>query len=166
MGEWKSLIFVPENYDSLKGYPVIVALHGYGGSPYDFTRDLAKFLREKGYIFVCPFGTEVHGLRSFAWGSIDSCEVKYPINQRHLRFLLKLWNDAEIMWYAGFAKNWQALGKPKGYGMVIIYIFYTILIGVPIKPNTERSSFSITLRACTVSKWLDLILNVGGSVPS
>ncbi len=31
----------------------------------------------------------------------------YSINQRHLRFLLKLWNDPEIMRYAGFARNWS-----------------------------------------------------------
>lgn len=30
-----------------------------------------------------------------------------PMTQRHLRFLLKLWNDPEIMRYAGFARNWD-----------------------------------------------------------
>jgi len=30
-----------------------------------------------------------------------------PINKDHLKFLLKLWNDAEIMRYAGFARNWK-----------------------------------------------------------
>jgi len=31
----------------------------------------------------------------------------HPMTQQHLKFLLKLWNDPEIMRYAGFAKNWN-----------------------------------------------------------
>lgn len=31
----------------------------------------------------------------------------HPMTQRHLEFLLKLWNDPQIMRYAGFAKNWD-----------------------------------------------------------
>ncbi len=31
----------------------------------------------------------------------------HPITQRHLKFLLKLWNDPQIMRYAGFARNWS-----------------------------------------------------------
>jgi len=30
----------------------------------------------EGYIFVCPFGTEIHGIKSFAWGDITKCEEK------------------------------------------------------------------------------------------
>jgi hypothetical protein len=30
-----------------------------------------------------------------------------PVVQKDLRFLLGLWNDPEIMRYAGFAKNWN-----------------------------------------------------------
>ena len=30
-----------------------------------------------------------------------------PVTQKDLRFLLRLWNDPEIMRYAGFAKNWD-----------------------------------------------------------
>jgi len=31
----------------------------------------------------------------------------YIISKRHLRFLLKLWNDPVIIRYAGFARNWD-----------------------------------------------------------
>lgn len=31
----------------------------------------------------------------------------FPINRGHLKFLLRLWNEPEIMRYAGFAKNWS-----------------------------------------------------------
>ena len=30
-----------------------------------------------------------------------------PVAQKDLRFLLGLWNDPEVMRYAGFAKNWN-----------------------------------------------------------
>jgi RimJ/RimL family protein N-acetyltransferase len=33
--------------------------------------------------------------------------VIYPATQKHLGFLLRLWNDPEIMRYAGFARNWD-----------------------------------------------------------
>ncbi len=29
-----------------------------------------------------------------------------PVDQRHLEFLRALWNDPEVMQYAGFARNW------------------------------------------------------------
>lgn len=38
----------------------------------------------------------------------------HPITQRHLKFLLKLWNDPQIMQYAGFARNWN-YGQIKGW---------------------------------------------------
>jgi len=31
----------------------------------------------------------------------------HPMTQKHLKFLLKFWNNPEIMRYAGFAKNWN-----------------------------------------------------------
>ncbi len=30
-----------------------------------------------------------------------------PVNHRHLKFLLRLWNDPEVMRYAGSAKDWD-----------------------------------------------------------
>jgi predicted esterase len=74
--EWKSLIFVPENYNPSKKYPLFIALHGYGGSPENFTKRLHKFLTDKGFIFMAPYGTEVHGLTSFSWGDVKKCEEK------------------------------------------------------------------------------------------
>lgn len=31
----------------------------------------------------------------------------FPVNQGYLKFLLKLWNEPDIMRYAGFARNWS-----------------------------------------------------------
>jgi predicted esterase len=74
--EWKPLVFLPENYNPSKKYPLFVALHGYGGSPENFTRRFHKFLTGKGYIFLAPYGTEVYGLKSFGWGNTEKCENK------------------------------------------------------------------------------------------
>jgi len=74
--KWESLIFIPPDYDSSQKYPLFIVLHGYGSSPSDFTRELPIFLTEKGFIFLIPYGTEVHGLTSFSWGDVDKCEEK------------------------------------------------------------------------------------------
>ncbi len=74
--EWKPLVFPPKNYDPSRKYPLFIALHGYGGSPKNFTRRLHKFLTEKGYVFMAPYGTEVYGLKSFGWGDVKKCEEK------------------------------------------------------------------------------------------
>lgn len=39
----------------------------------------------------------------------------HPIIQRHLKFLLNLWNGPEIMRYAGFARNWNDSQMKKWY---------------------------------------------------
>jgi predicted esterase len=74
--EWRSLVSLPEDYDSLQTYPLFIALHGYGGTPFDFKKDMIQSLTEKRYIYVCPYGTEVRGLTSFSWGDVEKCEKK------------------------------------------------------------------------------------------
>jgi len=74
--EWPSCVFIPSDYDSKKFYPILFMLHGYGTSPDDFTHELAKFFTKKGFIYVVPYGTEIFGLSSFGWGSVEKVEDK------------------------------------------------------------------------------------------
>lgn len=39
----------------------------------------------------------------------------HPVNHRHLRFLLRLWNDPEVMRYAGSAKDWDEVQMRRWY---------------------------------------------------
>lgn len=74
--EWPPYIFIPSDYDSTENYPVLVMLHGYGASPRGFIGELAEFLTERGFIYIVPYGTEVLGTSSFAWGEFGEAENK------------------------------------------------------------------------------------------
>lgn len=74
--EWKTLVFKPEDYNPEKKYPLFIGLHGYGGSADNFLRAVKDYINKKGYILAIPYGTEVQGLTSFSWGSINKCKEK------------------------------------------------------------------------------------------
>ncbi len=74
--EWKPLVSLPENYNPSKKYPLFIALHGFGDSPVNFSKRLKKFITDKGYILLCPYGTEIFGTTSFGWGETEKCEKK------------------------------------------------------------------------------------------
>jgi predicted esterase len=74
--EWPSYVFIPSDYDSTEYYPVLIMLHGYGTSPRSFIGELAEFLTERGFIYIVPYGTEILGTSSFAWGEVGEVENK------------------------------------------------------------------------------------------
>jgi len=70
--EWKPIITVPESFESKK-YPVVIALHGFGSNPVDFSRTNSPRITPLGYILSCPYGPEIRGSTSFGWGEdVDS----------------------------------------------------------------------------------------------
>jgi len=74
--EWSSYVFIPSDYNFKENYPVLVMLHGYGASPRGFIGELAEILTERGFIYIVPYGTEVLGTSSFAWGEFGEVENK------------------------------------------------------------------------------------------
>jgi predicted peptidase len=57
-------LFVPQTYDPARRWPLVVALHGYGGNQdYFFAAldTLPELLEEHGYIFVAPLGYSTGG---------------------------------------------------------------------------------------------------------
>ena len=53
--------FIPSNYDSMKKFPLIVALHGMGGDENSFfaaynNGEIKRLAESRGYIVVCPKG--------------------------------------------------------------------------------------------------------------
>jgi len=74
--DWEPFIFVPEAKPE-KGYPVLVALHGYGGSPSGFTQaGVARLFTDRGFLYAVPYGERVQGPDSFAWsGGKDTEET-------------------------------------------------------------------------------------------
>lgn len=49
----KCRIFLPENYDAEKAYPLLIGMHGYGGSSEEFSQ-LWKIPKSHSFIFVVP----------------------------------------------------------------------------------------------------------------
>jgi predicted esterase len=59
---------LPEGYDPGKPHPLLVAMHGFGGEPQNFSKVFAKACGRKGYILCCPYGPVVMGKAAFHWG--------------------------------------------------------------------------------------------------
>ena len=63
-------MYVPASYNGTKAYPLIVALHGLGGTEDSFfdnyNKTLPPLVEQHGYILVTPLGYRVDG--SYGWG--------------------------------------------------------------------------------------------------
>jgi predicted esterase len=65
------VVVLPEGYGRDKTYPLLVAMHGYGGEPQNFSRAFARTCGRKGYILCCPYAPVVMGKAAFHWGGGD-----------------------------------------------------------------------------------------------
>ena len=56
-------LFVPSGYDKQKKAPLVIALHGLGGSPQQFmrTRGLTEQAEKRGYVVAAPMGYNERG---------------------------------------------------------------------------------------------------------
>ena len=63
-------LYIPSSYDPNRGAPLIVALHGLGGTENSFfenyNADFPKLAEQHGYIVAAPLGYRVDG--SYGWG--------------------------------------------------------------------------------------------------
>lgn len=63
-------LYIPTSYDADRGAPLIVALHGLGGTENSFfenyNADFPKLAEQHGYIVAAPLGYRVDG--SYGWG--------------------------------------------------------------------------------------------------
>lgn len=62
------VISLPESYATVQRLPMVIALHGFGSNPVDFSRSLKGPVTQGGYVLVCPYGVEISGTTSFGWG--------------------------------------------------------------------------------------------------
>jgi dienelactone hydrolase len=63
-------VYVPTSYDGSKPYPLIIALHGLGGTEDSFfdgyDKKFVPLAEQHGYIVACPLGYRVDG--GYGWG--------------------------------------------------------------------------------------------------
>ena len=73
---WPPEVVPPNEPTGESGYPVVVMLHGYGGSPEPLLRDeIAGTFTERGDLFAAPYADEVRGPRAFVWSDIEGAEA-------------------------------------------------------------------------------------------
>lgn len=92
------VIYLPTGFDSTKDYPLLLAMHGWGSNPIDFSKNFNKVADDKGYIVCSPYGPDVMGTASFGWGepeqgesrvleTIDRVQEKYHIDKDRIVLL-------------------------------------------------------------------------------
>lgn len=70
----KPHILTPPNHDPAKPAPLIITLHGYGGSAQEHADLWKKTAAEAGAILLAPQGLNASGA-GYQWGSVDEAEV-------------------------------------------------------------------------------------------
>jgi predicted esterase len=72
-----TVLYVPEKFDKAKPSPVVVCLHGRGGSPKRFlNQSLQYYADELGMPFVCVSGTRPTGPKGFVWAEEPDADAK------------------------------------------------------------------------------------------
>lgn len=82
-------IYVPQGYDKKKSYPLMVALHGLGGSGRGMirSRGLTQLAQKHGYIVVAPMGYNERG-----WYGADNSFARLMTSRRDLE-----WSEKDVM---------------------------------------------------------------------
>jgi predicted esterase len=89
------VVLLPEGYDPQNEYPLMIAMHGYGGEPVNFSKAFKTAGSKKGYIVCCPYGPDILGKASFGWGDDEQADkrimetiaflkAKYKINEKRM----------------------------------------------------------------------------------
>lgn len=92
------VVQTPDRLEPGQTYPLLVAMHGWGGNPVDFSANLKSVADRRGYIVCCPYGPDVMGKTTFGWGVDTTAErvvietlakmtAKYPIDQARVVLL-------------------------------------------------------------------------------
>ena len=79
-------MYVPSKYDGSRAYPLIIALHGLGGTEDSFFENYEKALpplaEQHGYIVAAPLGYRVDGSYGWGLGTAPSDPVTRQVQER------------------------------------------------------------------------------------
>jgi predicted esterase len=97
------VVLLPDGFDPGKKYPLLIAMHGFGGEPVNFSKAFKGAGNKKGYIVCCPYAPEVMGQASFNWGEWDQADKRI---METIVFLKGKYNiDEKRMIIAGFSQG-------------------------------------------------------------
>ena len=79
-------MYVPSKYDGTRAYPLIIALHGLGGTEDSFFTNYGgafpKLAEERGYILAAPLGYRVDGFYGWGVGNPPADPVARDLRER------------------------------------------------------------------------------------
>jgi predicted esterase len=126
-------LYVPTTYDGTKAFPLIIALHGLGGTEDSFFAGyemlFPKLAEQRGYIVAAPLGFRVDGF--YGYGSNPSAKLSEKDVMNVLALMRKNYNiDSNRIylaghsmggigtWYLGvqFPEIWAAIAPFSGLG--------------------------------------------------
>lgn len=100
---YEPVVLLPDGFDPQKKYPLLIAMHGYGGEPVNFSRAFKTAGSKKGYIICCPYAPEVMGKTSFNWGEWEQADRRIMETIAFLKAKYKI--DEKKMIIAGFSQG-------------------------------------------------------------
>ena len=82
-GDRPAKVFIPEDYDAAKSYPLVILLHGFGatGAAEDLVFRLGRQVTDKQFLFVLPDGTKNSNGARF-WNATDACCAATPAERQ------------------------------------------------------------------------------------
>ena len=92
--EWVPIIVLPEEFKEENQYPIVIALHGFGGNPVNLSKTLEPGVRPLDFILCCPYGSEVGGSTSFSWGDYEVSEKR--IKKAHDTYEQRKGNNQDL----------------------------------------------------------------------
>jgi poly(3-hydroxybutyrate) depolymerase len=132
-------IYVPKTYDGSKPVPLVVALHGLGGTEDgwmdNYQRQLPALAEKYGYIAVSPLGYRPDGFYGFSYGNDPASRRKQELSEQDVMQVLARVRQAYQIdssriylmghsmgaigtWFlaAKYPETWAALGSIAGTG--------------------------------------------------
>ncbi|HAD82800.1 MAG: hypothetical protein A2509_00475 [Candidatus Edwardsbacteria bacterium RIFOXYD12_FULL_50_11] len=97
------VVLLPEGFDPGKKYPLLIAMHGFGGEPVNFSKAFKAAGSKKGYIVCCPYAPEVMGKNSFNWGEWEQADRRIMETIALLKAKYQI--DEKRMIIAGFSQG-------------------------------------------------------------
>jgi predicted esterase len=86
---WKYVVVLPPDYKRERSYPLIVGLHGSGGSAMDYANDWREEAGKNEFIFAFPQSPDTQGwdirtVNAFVMAVVDDARANYNITNLYL----------------------------------------------------------------------------------